>query len=105
MGRVVLFFFLGCHVLLTTALAGGAVGTLEGSLMSIAPGANINLTANGALDWVHWGLYSEDSVDRKDILEPQIGNLTAFGPPTYPTYVFQYSDNYNGYSWNNGTTN
>ena len=105
MGRIILLSFLGCHVLLTAPWARGAVGTLTGSFMSVAPGADINLTANGPLDWVHWGLDWEDSVDRKAMPQTEIGNFIAFGPATYETYVYQFSDNYNGYSWNNGTPN
>src|SRR5688572_2057655 len=83
MGRVFLLTFLGCHVLLTAPCARGAAGTLTGSFMSVASGADINLTANGPLDWVHWGLDWEDSVDRKAMPQPQIGNFTALGPTTY----------------------
>jgi hypothetical protein len=39
-------------------------GTLSGSFSPIASGSNVNLSAVGKLDWVHWGLHTEASVNR-----------------------------------------
>src|SRR6185503_11264055 len=73
--------------------------TLVGRFTPIATGTNINLTAEGPLDWVHWGLYTDSSIDRKASVTPQIPDYVPIkmGGP------FQYADNYNGYSWHDGT--
>src|SRR5438876_6340886 len=83
-----------------------AAGTLNGSFSTIPSGTIINLTAAGPVDWVHWGLYTDTSVDRKASVTPQISNFN----PVYNTsdsnayvFVYQYSDNLNGYSWSDGT--
>jgi hypothetical protein len=41
--------------------------TLTGSFSSVAQGSNVNLTAEGKLDWIHWGLYSDSSLNRNTI--------------------------------------
>src|SRR5213075_2302395 len=46
--------------------------TLIGHFDPVPAGTNINLTAEGALDWVHWGLYTESSINRKAGVTPQI---------------------------------
>src|SRR6266550_8498877 len=83
-----------------------SAGTLNGSFSSIPSGTIINMTAAGPVDWVHWGLYTDTSVDRKAGVTPQISNFK----PVYNTnnsnayvFVYQYSDNPNGYSWSDGT--
>jgi len=90
-------------VLLATSWFQSRGGTLTGSLAPVGQGADVNLTINGALDWVHWGLYTDTSVDRKATVTPQIGSVVPVGAASGFTYVFQYSDNYNGYSWEDGT--
>src|ERR1051326_270697 len=72
--------------------------TLVGNFAPVPTGADINLSAEGPLDWVHWGLYTDSSLDRKAGVTPQIPDfipIKANGP-------FQYADNYNGYSWSDG---
>ena len=83
-----------------------AAGTLNPSFSTIPSGTIINLTAAGPVDWVHWGLYTDTSLDRKAGVSPQISNFK----PVYNTgnsnayaFVYQYSDNPNGYSWSDGT--
>jgi hypothetical protein len=80
-------------------------GVLNGSFSSIPSGTVINLTAAGPVDWVHWGLNTDTSVDRKAGVTPQIGNfsLLSNGSSNAFTFVYQYSDNPNGYSWSDGT--
>jgi len=82
-----------------------AAGTLNPSFSTIPSGTIINLTAAGPVDWVHWGLYTDTSLDRKAGVTPQISNFK----PVYNTgnsnayvFVYQYSDNPNGYSWSDG---
>ncbi len=77
-------------------------GTLNVSFNSIAAGTAINLTTNGALDWVHWGLFTESSIDRKGGATPQISDFITVDPSNGYTFVYQYSDNQNGYTWTDG---
>jgi hypothetical protein len=84
-------------------------GTLNGSFTSLAtspPNAaptNINLSAIGNLDWVHWGLYTDSSVDREGGVSPQISDYTVIGSSNDYLAAYQYVDNVNGYSWTDGT--
>src|SRR5262245_30555887 len=77
-------------------------GLLSASLAPVAQGSNVNLTAIGTLEWVHWGLRSETSINRKAGVAPQISNFALLDAPSGFSYVFQYADNYNGYSWTDG---
>jgi len=89
--------------LLTTVAFGGVSllkgATLTGTFTPIPQDTVVNLTAEGALDWVHWGLLTDSSIDRKAGVTPQIPNFIpiGYGGP------YQYGDNYNGYSWSDGT--
>jgi Bacterial Ig domain len=81
----------------------GCAGTLTGTFSPIATGSNVDLTAVGKLDWVHWGLYTADSLDRKASVTPQIGNFSLVGNPIDYQENYQYADNANGYTWHDGT--
>jgi hypothetical protein len=70
-------------------------GLLSASLASIPQGSNVNLTVLGSLDWVHWGLHTETSANRKAGVLNRIGNYTLLDSPTGYAYVWQYADNYN----------
>src|SRR2546426_9935714 len=76
--------------------------TLSGSFTPISQGSVVNLTTEGPLDWVHWGLYNETSFNRKATVAPQIGDFTVVDATSGFAQVFHYADNYNGYSWNDG---
>ena len=80
-----------------------AAGTISGTFNTVPAGSNVNLTAAGPIDWVHWGLYTETSVDRKDGVIPQISDFTLLDASNGFAYVYQYADNANGYSWSDGT--
>ncbi len=67
--------------------------------ISNAP-AGVNLTTEGASDWVHWGIYTGDSVDRKTGVVPQIGDATLIGGPAY-----SFGDNATGFTWTDGSPN
>ncbi len=77
-------------------------GSLTGSFQSIGTGSNVNLTAGGKLDWVHWGLYTDTSVDRKASVIPQISDFTLLGDSNSYLAAYQFTDNANGYSWDDG---
>jgi len=72
--------------------------SLIGSFTPIPQGTDVNLTVEGPLDWVHWGLHTESSLDRKAGVTPQIPDFV----PIKMNGPFQYADNYNGYSWSDG---
>jgi len=72
--------------------------TLIGKFTPIPTGTDVNLTVEGPLDWVHWGLHTDSSLDRKAGVTPQIPDFT----PIKDNGPFQYADNYNGYSWSDG---
>src|SRR5438046_1816492 len=73
--------------------------TLFGNFASLAPGTNIQLSAEGALDWAHWGLATTNSFDHKNGVVSQIGNHTMLGTNS----PVQYAINLHGYSWTGGT--
>jgi hypothetical protein len=93
-------------VLLTVGIGGlnraSWAGTLNGSFSSIASGAEINLTTTGKRDWVHWGLYTDTSINRKGSVTPQIGNVSAIGPSGGFLAFYQYANHANGYTWHDG---
>jgi len=76
--------------------------TLSGSFQSIPAGSNVNLSAIGKLDWVHWGLYTDTSLNRKGSVSPQISSFTLVGDSNSFLAAYQYADNFNGYSWYDG---
>ena len=83
---------------LTLAVTNAAgAGVLTGSLAT--PSGTTNLTAEGTLDWTHWGLTSVSSFDHKAGVVSQISNFTTVGSGT----PYQLSNNPLGYTWTAGT--
>jgi hypothetical protein len=82
-------------------LAQGAA--LNGSFATVPTASVVNLTTEGRIDWVHWGLYTETSLDRKANVEPQISDFTPVDATNGFVLVYQFADNANGYSWSDGT--
>ncbi len=80
----------------------GRAGTLTATFNSIPAGSVVNLTTNGVLDWVHWGLFTETSLDRKAGVTPQISDFTPVDASNGYVYIYQYADNANGYTWSDG---
>ena len=60
--------------------------------------ALVNLTAEGAADWVHWGRASATVPDRKADVLPQISNFTPLGGAN-PSVTTQTSASY---AWSDG---
>jgi hypothetical protein len=98
-------------VLLILAMANGifVVPTAHGSMLScsyatLAPNSIVSLTANGPADWVHWGLYTEASVNQKFGAQSQIGNLTPLEAPGSNSFlaVYRVTDLAHAYSWTDG---
>src|SRR5438552_3026974 len=66
------------------------------SFSSIPSGTTVNLSAAGTLDWVHWGLFTADSVDRKAGVTPQISNFQVLYNNVQSNayaFAYQFSDN------------
>ncbi len=63
------------------------------------PTGAVNLTMEGVADWVHWGLLTENTVNRKAGVAALISNFSIIG--VGPQY--QFPDNFNGYTWTDGT--
>ena len=78
---------------------------LSGSYSPLAANSVVNLTTEGPLDWIHWGLYTETSLNRKAGVLPRISDFTelaAEGSNAF-LFVFQVTDLAHGYSWSDGT--
>jgi hypothetical protein len=75
----------------------GTNGSQAGAIA--APAKTIDLTTEGTSDWVHWGLETNTSVNRKAGVAPQISNFAPIGTAT----VSRYADNYTAFSWSDGT--
>ena len=82
-------------------LAQGAA--LNGSFATVPAASVVNLTTQGRIDWVHWGLYTETSLDRKAGVAPQISDFALLDATNGFAFAYQFGDNANGYSWNDGT--
>src|SRR6266566_2752585 len=95
--RLILLTLIVCALLRAALGVRGA--TLSVTFTPIPQGTNVDLTAEGPLDWVHWGLYTDSSLDRKAGVTPQIPDFIPKGF----TGPFQYADNFNGYSWRDGS--
>jgi hypothetical protein len=80
-----------------------SAGSLDVSFSHITAGSVIDLTAEGTTDWVHWGLFTETSIDRKANVAPRISDFTPVDASNGYVYIYQFGDNANGYSWNDGT--
>jgi hypothetical protein len=63
------------------------------------PPAAVDLTAEGTADWVHWGLETSASVNRKAGVPAQISNFTPLGTAN----LLRYDDNHAAYSWSDGS--
>jgi len=58
-----------------------------------------NLTSEGTLDWIHWGLNTPEDVNHKLAVQQQISNFMVIG-----TATIQREDHYtNAYTWSDGT--
>jgi hypothetical protein len=64
--------------------------------------SEVNLATEGKLDWVHWGLYTDSSLNRKAGVTPFISDFILQDASNGYAYVYQYADNFNGYTWNDG---
>lgn len=86
----------------TLTAAPGTQG-LSGSFSNVAAGAVVNLTAEGEIDWVHWGLYTDTSLDRKAGVVPSISDFTLLDAPAGFAFAYWFGDHASGYTWTDGT--
>lgn len=84
--------------LLSSAFRADA-GALTGVHELIASASTVNLTAEGTLDWAHWGRTSPTDFNHRADVTRQISNFTLIGRGP----ILQFGDNFTGYSWTNGT--
>ena len=90
------------------AVASTRAAVLTGAFEGVPQGSNVNLTEIGVVDWVHWGHPPAaflPNLDRKAGVTPQISDFTIFAGTGTNAFVeaYGYDDNYNGYSWSDGT--
>ena len=89
-------------LLVTRTAASAATPIVSGSLADIPVGSQVNLTAEGKVDWIHWGLYTDSSLDRKAGVTPMISDFDRLDGTNGYSYIYQFGDNYNGYTWSDG---
>ena len=92
--------FAGLGLLATLlVLPCGNASTLWAEFAPLPPGAVIDLTAEGATDWAHWGLDATNFFDHKISATQQISDFTLLGvnPPEQETASLI------GYTWTDGT--
>src|SRR5882672_3512163 len=74
-------------------------GTLTGRMYIPTQPNLVNLTAEGSVDWAHWGNGGPTVFDHKSGVTQQISNFTNIGTGQ----VFGFGDNPSGFSWTDGT--
>ena len=77
--------------------------SISGTFASIPSGSVVELTQEGQIDWVHWGLYTETSLNRKAGVVSQISDFVPVSNSNGVAVVYQFADNFNGYSWQDGS--
>jgi hypothetical protein len=103
MNRTRRFATIICLLVLSSSSQGAS---LTGDFTSIPRNSVINLSEVGTVDWVHWGLRTATSLNRKSGVTPRIGNFSAVTDSANSNafaVAYQFADNYNGYSWIDGT--
>jgi hypothetical protein len=76
--------------------------TLSVTFNTVPQNSEVNLTSEGKLDWVHWGLFTDTSLNRKSGVTPFITDFILQDASNGYAYVYQYADNFNGYTWSDG---
>src|SRR5213594_2236944 len=77
-------------------------GSLSATFAGVPEGSTVDLTQEGAIDWVHWGLYTESSLNRKSGVPALISDFILQDDSSGFAYVYQYADNFNGSTWYDG---
>jgi hypothetical protein len=98
--------FAGPLFFLLVLTGSSRAASLTGNFVSIPRNSVINLSEVGSVDWVHWGLRTATSLNRKSGVTPRIGNFNVVADSANSNafaIAYQFADNYNGYSWIDGT--
>lgn len=69
---------------------------------SVPAGSEVNLTSEGKIDWIHWGLHTDSSLNRKADVTPWISDFIPQDASNGYAFIYQYADNANGYTWSDG---
>jgi len=75
-----------------------SAGSLDGTVTT--PPSSVNLSAEGAADWVHYGLNNANDINRKSTAGSQITNATLIGAGTTKA---RFNDSPSTYSWTAGS--
>jgi len=100
LGKTFVLFSMGC-LFWSRGTTADAAGILSVSYQTIASNSVVDLSAQGTLDWVHWGLASATSVDRKASVPPILESFTPIVVGGGGA-LERFDDNFNGYSWKDG---
>lgn len=76
-------------------------GRLQVSSLNLATVTEINLTAEGILDWADWGLTQPTDFNDKAGVTSQIGDYIPIGASQLDYY--QFGNNAQGFTWTDGT--
>jgi hypothetical protein len=76
--------------------------TLSATFNTVPQGTEVDLTREGKLDWIHWGLHTDTSWDRKAGVTAFISDFILQDASNGYAYVYQYADNFHGYTWSDG---
>ncbi|HEY6166947.1 MAG TPA: Ig-like domain-containing protein [Verrucomicrobiae bacterium] len=90
-------------VWLTIICESAVAATLSAVPTPIAPGSNVNLSVEGKLDWVHWGLDTEYTITRKATVSPKISHyVVLYNQFTSYVVPYQQTDAEYGFTWADG---
>src|SRR5687768_3983574 len=89
-------------VAVVASLCSVSAGTLSVTFSSVPQGSVVDLTSEGKIDWVHWGLHTDSTLNRKAGVAPLIADFVRQDASNGFSFIYQYADNFNGYSWGDG---
>src|ERR1051326_49756 len=88
-----------CLLMCATGLTSSYAATLIGSFVPLPSATNIDLSAEGTLDWAHWGLMSPTDFNHLNSTNQFIGDYALIGSQ----FASQANSYPNACSWTNGT--
>ena len=87
-----------CAVIFTAGVADSYAAALSGSFVPLAPSSAVNLSAEGTLDWAHWGLTSPADFNHLAGTNQIISNYNVLGSQ-FAAWANSFP---NACSWTNG---
>src|SRR5438128_2230700 len=88
-----------CSLVFSAGLPCSYAATLSGNFVPLPSGSAINLSAEGTLDWAHWGLTSPTDFNHLASTNQIIGDYILIGSQ----FTAQANSFPNACSWTNGT--